>query len=191
MAMDRIWTGSLNLEPLLRPVAEIHLDEQNTNLHEEDSIAAIQASIQDNGQQTPILCARDGDRIVVTSGNGVLTAILRLGWTHIAAAVGEMAIQMARLYGFVDNESGRSSAWNPGTLVMELERQKQRGVAASRLGFSDSQVKTMAKRAAELTEPPEERIKTSVVIECASEAQQAEILGEMMEDGLDCRALVS
>ncbi len=191
METDRIWTGSLHLEPLVRPVAEIHLDEQNTNLHEEDSIAAIQGSIRDNGQQTPILCARDGDRIVVTSGNGVLAAIRRLGWTHIAAAIGEMEIRMARLYGFVDNESGRSSVWNPGRLVMELERQKQRGVRASQMGFSDSQVKTMVKRAAESHEAPEERVKTSVVIECASEAQQAEILGELMEDGLDCRALVS
>lgn len=53
------------------PVASLRTDSKNARRHNERNIAAIKKSLEQFGQQKPIVIGRDG---VVVAGNGTLVA---------------------------------------------------------------------------------------------------------------------
>ena len=101
-----------SLLSLLVPIASLDHDPDNARSHGAENLRAIEASYRDHGQRTPIVCQRQGDRVVGRAGNGQLTVARgALGWTHIAAVVVDESDDDAIRFALRDNRSGELARW--------------------------------------------------------------------------------
>lgn len=98
------------LRPLAIPLADCLPDPQNARIHDDDSIAAVMASLRQFQQQKPIVVQASSR--IIRAGNGTWEAARRLGWTHIAANVAELTDEQARGFALFDNRSAELSDWN-------------------------------------------------------------------------------
>ena len=71
-----------SIQRFARPIGELQEDPGNARKHGERNQASIKASLEDFGQQKPVVCLADG---TVIAGNGVLAAARELGWAELAA----------------------------------------------------------------------------------------------------------
>jgi len=107
-------TVSADLRALLRPIDSLREDPANARVHDEPSIAAIARSLERFGQRKPIVVDASGK---VLAGNGTLRAARRLGWTEIAATVGDgLADPDAIGFALADNRTAELSRFDPAKL---------------------------------------------------------------------------
>lgn len=114
------------LAEFLTPLDELIIDPNNAMDHDGRSIDAIAQSLDEFGQDLPII-AHEKTKIVFV-GNGRVEAARSLGWTHAAVLFrsdGEL-VMLGR--GVADNRVAQLSTWNPHNLsraMAELEEQGQ------------------------------------------------------------------
>lgn len=194
-----------DLRGLAVPIGSLKADPRNARVHDEKNLAAIAASLRANGQQKPISVDADG---VILAGNGTWTAAKSLGWKHIARVRCELTGAKARAWAIQDNRSAELADWD----VVELEKQTQEildelaDFDIEDLGFDEKQFEALLDGdfetshgfTSERKEKPAAEPKIAataeqwkIVIECTSEAQQAELLEKLSRDGVKCRALVA
>ena len=114
------WRGSNDLQPLLRPIADLQEDPQNARLHPDDSMETIRSSLTSFGQQKAIVVWRNPDPeigLMVLCGNGTFRAASEIGWDSIACTEFEGTEVQARAYAIVDNRSSELSTWHPERLA--------------------------------------------------------------------------
>jgi hypothetical protein len=98
-------------------------DPQNANQHSAKSIKAIASSLDQFGQQTPIVVRGT----TIYKGNGTWRAAKSLGWTHIAAIPFDEAVakrkgkDTVRAYAIVDNRSSQFAEFDPSVLSVQVE----------------------------------------------------------------------
>lgn len=112
------------LTALLVPIDTLTLDPENARAHDDRNLAAIAYSLQQFGQQKPIVATHDG---VVVAGNGMLQAARdRLGWKRIAALrlPSDDAAQ-ARAFALADNRTAELSQWDDAALARNLAMLKE------------------------------------------------------------------
>jgi ParB-like chromosome segregation protein Spo0J len=195
-----VWHGPEALRPLLVPIAELHEDPANLNIHDEPSLAGIAASYARFGQQKTI--AHRGK--VVRAGNGQLIAARRLGWTHIAAVESDLDGADLVAYGIADNQTARPAHLDEANLPRVLAELKEHDPDLTQaLGFSHEELTRLLASAQDETEQEQQDDgqdddsgkllveRWMVVIECANEQQQVELLNRFQEEGLTCRAIVA
>lgn len=91
-------------------IESLFADPKNARKHGEKSIKAIMKSLEDYGQQKPIVALPTGQ---VIAGNGMLEAARRLGWGKIAVVVFETSdAEKAKGFALVDNRIPELSHWN-------------------------------------------------------------------------------
>lgn len=111
---------SRNLEGFAVPIGSLQLDPE-AKVHPPKSIRAIAASLQEFGQQFPMV-VRDG---VVKKGNGTLLAAGELGWERVLATETDLSSDAAEAFAFVDNRSAEFSAFEAeatSRIVDKIER---------------------------------------------------------------------
>lgn len=94
-------------------------DPQNARKHGEKSVKAIMKSLENYGQQKPVVVLSSGQ---IVAGHGMREAALRLGWKKIAVVVFEDP-KKAKEYALVDNRTPELSHWNEdvlGSLAQEV-----------------------------------------------------------------------
>ena len=99
-------------------VEDFKEDEANARHHNDKSIDAIAASLDQFGQRMPIIVR--ADTMVVTAGNGRLRAAKALGWTHIAAVIVDEDLKTATAYALADNKTAEISEWDEQNLADAL-----------------------------------------------------------------------
>jgi hypothetical protein len=142
------------LKPLLRPVAELHVDPRNARTHPERSLEALKTSLLQYGQQKPIVVAKDG---TVIAGNGTLSAALALGWKKIAAVTFKGSEEQARAFAIADNRTAELSLWDEEALMETLkELSKSADWNPEAIGFTTEEIAQF--RAEVFEQPAEEEV---------------------------------
>lgn len=139
-ALQRVCRIAAALEPLVASVQSLKLDEANARLHPTRSIGAIKASLEAYGQQKPVVALQDG---TVIAGNGMLTAALELGWTHIAVNTFEGSASEARAYALADNRTAELSEWDYDEVSKQLSELHEANVALESIGWSNVELKPL------------------------------------------------
>ena len=101
-----------------RGVAELAQDPKNARSHDDKNIEAIKRSLQEFGQQKPIVVSTKGK---VVAGNGTLAAAVDLGWNNIAVVETDLVGSSAAAYAIADNRTAELAVWDDGALSETLE----------------------------------------------------------------------
>ena len=88
------------------PVDSLTLNPHNVNTHTDEQIQQLAASLEEFGQQSPLVIRHDG---VVLRGNGLLKAARFSGMTSIAIVRSELLGSRAAGYAVADNRLGEKS----------------------------------------------------------------------------------
>ncbi len=126
------------LLPLMVPIDSVVQNPENDRGHDASNLAAIQASLEDYGQDVPLVC-REEDRVII-KGNGRHLAARALGWTHIAALFVPDSQLEAAGRSIADNRSGELSHWEKGYLQKHVQALVAQKKSPARLGFTPEQV---------------------------------------------------
>ena len=145
-----------------RGVAELTQDPRNARSHDGKNIEAIKRSLQEFGQQKPIVVNTGGK---VVAGNGTLAAALELGWDKIAVVETDLVGSSAAAYAIADNRTAELAAWDDGALAETLEAlRNDEGFDELVAGFSEQEIDDLIGKTGddieedEVPELPEEAI---------------------------------
>jgi ParB-like chromosome segregation protein Spo0J len=150
---ERVWTGAAELEPFLRPVADLKTHPDNPRVGDLKQIAK---SLGRFGQVRPaLLDAADGSTIV--AGNHRYLAAVELGWTHFAVVPHEFKTpEEARAYMLADNRLAELGDYDSALLRQELsalaEREAFDGTGYRRSDLDD--LMRLQERASDPLPPP-------------------------------------
>ncbi|MEK7475272.1 MAG: DNA methyltransferase [Candidatus Coatesbacteria bacterium] len=124
------------------PLAKLHEDPKNARKHSERNLSAIVASLQEFGQQKPIVALKDG---TVIAGNGTLRAAQHLGWDALAVVRFDSREEArAKAYALADNRTAELAEWDVPVLKDILDDLKGAGVDLDRtLAFSEDDLKDL------------------------------------------------
>lgn len=144
------------LRSLCRPLAGLRPDPANARLHDARNLAAIRASLEQFGQQKPIVLAKDGRTVI--AGNGTLEVAKRLGWKRIAAVRSSLTAAAARAYGLADNRTAELATWDRQALRGLLEHVQRDDAALLSKLWSATELEHLSRipgaQAAEAEEAP-------------------------------------
>jgi hypothetical protein len=111
--------------PLVDPW-ELRHHPQNVREHNDRNLGAIQASLQEYGQQTPLVVQRSTG--YVCKGNGTLQVIRDfLKWDKVAVSYEDFDNDQAEAYAIADNHASDLANWNK-RLVEKLRGFEGRGL---------------------------------------------------------------
>lgn len=129
------------LEPLAVPLASLRLDPENARKHPLRNLEAIEASLREHGQQTPIVANSRG---VIRKGNGTFLAAQNLGASRIAVVVYDGPSEDK--YAIADNRTGELAEWDDAVLsqvVGRLAREGEGHFDPADIGFSPDEVRKL------------------------------------------------
>lgn len=170
------------------PISKLKLDERNARVHDERNLAAVRASLEEFGQQKPIVV---GPGNVVVAGNGTLAAAIDLGWSKIEIVRTRLRGSKIKAYAIADNRSAELATWDEERLAEQL-----RDLAAEDdefdpgvVGFIDQELQKIldGDTAAIGDVESGEAESFDVVVSCRSAAQQAKLLARLEREGYECR----
>lgn len=175
----------------LVPIDALQPYERNARTHTEAQIQQIAASLREFGFVNPVLA--DASNTVI-AGHGRLLAARSLGLERVPVVrVDHLNEAQRRAYTIADNRLALDAAWDWEMLGAELQEIALEGVDLSLLGFNDREI-AMIERVSESAQSDDGRLDEGgafqIVIDCASEQQQRELLDRLMAEGVRCRALL-
>lgn len=93
-------------------------DNENARTHADKNIEAIKKSLDNFGQQKPIVIDKNN---MVVAGNGTLEAAKYLGWEEIDVVSTSLTGNELRAFAIADNRTGELSDWDLDKLSSILE----------------------------------------------------------------------
>jgi ParB-like chromosome segregation protein Spo0J len=175
----------------MREIAQLRPFAKNARTHSKEQIEQLAAAIQEFGFTAPILVSPDGE---IRAGHGRLEAARSLGMTEVPTLVvgADWSLAKVRAYVIADNKLALNAGWDDEMLRLELAALRIEDFDLGLTGFVEDEL------AALFDETPErvastgqlDNPKYSIVIQCDDEANQAELLAEFEERGIECRALM-
>jgi len=169
-------------------IKALQADPKNARRHDDTNLKAIKASLSEFGQRKPIVIT---SKNVVVAGNGTLEAARALGWVVIDAVrvTVDWTASQIKAFAIADNRTAELADWDKDVLSTQLIELKTEGWDISLIGFGIDE-----KEKPEPVETDADEVafdsKYEIVIECADEAEQYEMLTKFMEQGLKVRAIV-
>lgn len=174
------------------PLHEIKPYEKNARKISEKAIQKVAASLKEFGWRQPMVVDKEGVLIV---GHTRRLAAVHLGWTegpvHIAT---DLTPSQIRAYRLMDNRSNDEAIWDMDLVKLEVGELADLDVDISLTGFDLSELKGLypsGEETAPDTSPALGGLQYRVVVECRSESHQAEVLQDLEDQGLTCKALIS
>ncbi len=187
------------LRALAVPIAEIVPDPANARVHDEKNLAAIKASLRRFGQVSPLI-VEDGTN-VLRAGHGRLLAAQQLyaeghdQWSQMAVLRAKWDPSTGTAFAIADNRSAELAEWDKAALEAQLRN----------LDVEDEDLEQMFADLAEDLElvvdlddvdagdddDREIPERFQIMITCADENHQKELLAEFERRALECRALTS
>ena len=122
-------------------LASLVPDPDNTRLHPEENIQAIQDSLGKFGQVLPLVVHAES-RIVV-GGNGTVRAMKRLGWEEADVTYYDGSMDEARALSIALNRTGELAVWDEQALGDSLVALNDIGFTHEALGFSTAALDQM------------------------------------------------
>jgi hypothetical protein len=102
----------------VRHISELVPDPNNANVHPEQNVREIRASLRRFGLRKPLVIDKDN---IVVAGNGTLEALAAEGYEHVDVTVFPGTATEARAYAIADNKTGQSSYWDNDQLLATLQ----------------------------------------------------------------------
>jgi ParB-like chromosome segregation protein Spo0J len=167
------------------PIDALTPDPTNARKHSRKNLDAIAGSLRQFGQRRALVVYGD----VVIAGNGTLEAARSLGWTEIAVTrvPRDWSPEQARAYALADNRTAELAEWDSAVLADQLIELDAVGFDLSEFGFAQMEPPTGDD---DDTDPQLGETKYAVIIDCADELQQAELLHNLAAQGLAVRPLM-
>jgi ParB-like chromosome segregation protein Spo0J len=121
------------------PVSELtkKLDPENARKHSDRNVRAIAHSLQQFGQQKPIVLSPDG---VVIAGNGTVLAAEKLGLKRLAAVVSELDAEKLRQFAIADNRTAELAEWDYEVLAGALKQMQDEGADLQAHGWAEHEL---------------------------------------------------
>ncbi len=117
---SEVWKGNPKLESWLVPIDDVKTNPNNTRRHSEKDVAATAVSLEEHGQQWPVLVQPED--MVLLAGEGRWLAAKKLGWTHISALASDISGEGERtLFSIRDNRTAELSNWDVSELSQQLQ----------------------------------------------------------------------
>ena len=123
-----------------RKVGELVEDENNAREHDTRNLQAIEKSLQEFGQQKPIVITRDNK---VIAGNGTLIAATSLGWDEIDVVVTTLDEVKQTGFAIADNRTAELAAWDDDALAKTLLDLTDKGFDMDSTGFTEKEIATL------------------------------------------------
>ena len=171
----------------MRELAQLVPYPGNARKHSDAQVAQIAASIREFGWTRPVLIDEDNSILV---GHGAVLGGLKLGHTHAPCIVIDgLTKAQRRLYRITDNKLALNSEWDYALLVPELE-ELDGEIELTLSGFSQEELEKLSQFDPEAGTPTTgTSAQYQVLIECASEVEQAAMLQRLKDHGIEGRAL--
>lgn len=168
--------------------------ENNSRIHSKEQIKQICRSIKEFGFTNPILI---DDTNVVIAGHARLQASEQIGLTQVPCIrLSDLSPEQTRAYVIADNKLAENAGWRLDNLQDELATLSNVDFDLSLLGFNDAELEKLLsesddKGAQEDTADIDESLTFQIILECADENHQSELLVELQERKIKCRPLIS
>ena len=157
------------------PLAALTLDPNNLKKHSARDINAIAASLEEFGQQTPIVIKTAGDLRIIIKGNGTYQAAKQLGWPSIVAIETKLDGDELTAYAVADNHTATLSEWDIERLESQVRALDDR--LQSKLGFDKTELNQLLEH-----HSPQPGGSLSVVIPDARDSYSIRVDGVSSED---------
>lgn len=189
---DSVGIVQVNFPPYKKAsVADLIPCANNARTHTDAQVAEIAASIKEFGFTNPILVDADGG---VIAGHGRLLAARKLGMTDVPVIeLAHLTDAQRRAYIIADNKLAMNAGWDYDTLRIEIAQLDDAGFDLSLIGFSETEMSSIAGEVAEQESGSElsPAMEYRIVVDCRDENQQTELLDRFDREGLTCRPLIS
>jgi len=157
------------------------------------AVAVIKASLKEYGWQQPIVVDKEN---VIVAGHTRYLAALELGLTEAPVHVADdLTPAQIKAYRLMDNKSHERAEWDMELLALEIEDLKEEGFDLDLTGFDAGELAGIALDEGDAETPADDRIDYkehySVLVECESETDQAEVFERLQGMGLTCKVLVN
>jgi ParB-like chromosome segregation protein Spo0J len=177
-----------------RQVADLVPYAYNARTHSPAQVAQIAASIGEFGFTNPVLIAPDSTLI---AGHGRVLAARQLGLATVPCIVLDgLTDAQLRAYVLADNKLALNAGWDDALLAQELQALEAEGFDLALTGFAQADLDSLLGKGAGDTGGADDggidyQERFAVVVECADEADQAEIYERLTGLGLSCKVLVN
>lgn len=135
--MSKINDINPDLKALIRSLDGLVPDPANAREHGERDISGIARSLEEFGQQKPIVVRPDGSTI---AGAGTIVAARRLGWTQIAAVTWDRDAKKMVGYAVADNRTAELSEWSEAGLRAAIAAVEEAGLSIEDVGFTEAEL---------------------------------------------------
>ena len=123
------------------PIDSLIINPENVQKHDGKSVAAIAASLNEFGQQKPIVVNSDN---IVIAGNGTLEAAIALEWDEIAVVISDLdAEHLQKAYAIADNKTQEYAEWDWPNLANWLADIDTGDLNIEATGFTADEIKEM------------------------------------------------
>ncbi len=127
-----------SLLKLCRPISGLKPDKKNARKHDDKNLKAIMDSLEEFGQQKPIIALSTG---MVIAGSGTLKAAIKLGWSRLAVVTFDSKQKAkAAAYAIADNRTAELASWDKDQLASTLKDLRP-DFDISKLGFDVGELK--------------------------------------------------
>ena len=172
---------------------------RNSRTHSDEQVAQIAASIREFGFTNPVLVDAAGG---IVAGHGRVMAAQHLGMAEVPTiCVGWLSESQRRAYVIADNQLALNAGWDDEVLAAELSAIGGAGFDMGLIGFSDAEMERMlgltggGGDGAGGDDKPDPGInyqeKFAVLVDCKSEAHQAQVYESLLAKGYTCKVLVN
>jgi len=120
------------------PLGQLRPDGSNARTHNERNLEAIQASLARFGQVEPLVVHKPTQRVI--GGNGRLSAMKALGWTHADVVELDLTETQATALGIALNRTAELAEWDDQALARLLSGLQADG-ALEGVGFDADELK--------------------------------------------------
>lgn len=102
-------------------ITDLTFDPNNARKHPEANLKALEESLNQFGQQKPIVITTAG---VIVAGNGTVEAATRLGWSEVMAVEvpADWSKEKIAAFALADNRTAELAQWDARELLDQLEQ---------------------------------------------------------------------
>ncbi len=163
---------------------------RNAKTHSAAQVTQIASSIKTFGFNNPVLIDEGGE---IIAGHGRVIAAHQLQMPRVPCIVlKHLNKAKKRAFRLADNRIAENSGWDLEMLKMELTDTQVAGLEVD-LGFTEIELQRALGELEELDTSPRlsQEMQFRVVVDCADESQQKQLLIDLEARGFSCRPLIS
>jgi len=175
------------MKTTLVPLSKIKPYIRNARKHPEKQITLLASLMKKYGVDQPIVV---DEKFVILKGHGRRLAALQAGFKDYPVVVQRgLKAEDKQAIRIADNQVALLAGWDDNLLKIEIKELKSLGFDLAMIGFSEAKFDVLFDNMSAQSQL--DGLKFSVIVDCDSEKQQADLLAQFEKKGLKCRALIS